>query len=139
MAGDKVRAVRVLRQAAEGEHEIAHGAGFYHQVRQMDNLNSLVPALSRDRQKHRTENYLKRTPGLRGGGKAVNERRLIIGSDSNLTPGKQKLPFAKPTAPRVSIHLKVRIRAVASNPAGSLPPRTPLYLSGCSHPASCGT
>lgn len=34
----------------------------------MATLNNLVPALSRDRQKQRTENYLKRTLSLRGEG-----------------------------------------------------------------------
>lgn len=65
-------------------------------------------------------------------------RQLTIKSCSNLAPGKQELLFAKQTALRVSIHLKVRIWAALSNPAGSLPRRTLLYLSGCSHLASCG-
>lgn len=95
----------------------------------MDNLNNLVPALSRDRQKQKSEKYLKGTLSLRGEGDK---------SCSNLAPGKQKLPFAKQTAPGALIHSKVRLGAVLSHPVGSYHPAPCLYLSGCSHLVSSG-
>lgn len=63
---------------------------------------------------------------------------MTIKSCSNLAPGKQKLLFAKQTALRLLTDVQVRTWSVLSKPAGTLPPDTPLYLSGCSHPLSCG-